>query len=241
MYSGIIYVAISKDGKKYFGRTISSLEKRKSNHLKFALNQNKPGYFYNALRKYGPEFFQWKIIEVFNRDSQKELNLVLNEREKFWISKEKSNLSENGYNMTDGGEGTSGFHLSGEAKKKLRDINLGREVSIETRNKISKNGVGMKGKSHTKEARKKMSKSKMGKDTWMKGKKHTEEAKQKMSESQSGEKNHNFGQAFSQEHRDKLSKSLKGKNTWTKGSKKSEETKRKISEAIKKKWQDNKK
>lgn len=62
-----------------------------------------------------------------------------------------------------------------------------------------------------------------------------------MSESQSGEKNHNFGQAFSQEHRDKLSKSLKGKNTWTKGSKKSEETKRKISEAIKKKWQDNKK
>lgn len=238
MYSGIIYVAISEDGKKYFGRTISSLEKRKGNHLKFALNQNKPGYFYNALRKYGPEFFEWRIIEIIERDSQKELNFILNEREKFWISKEKSNLPETGYNMTDGGEGTSGYNLSEKTKKKLRNINLGHEVSKETRNKISKNGIGMKGKSHTEEAKKKMSNSKIGKDTWMKGRRHTEKSKQKMSESQRGEKNHNFGKEFSAEHRDKLSKSHKGKNTWTKGSRRSEETKRKISEAIKKKWQE---
>lgn len=235
MYSGIIYSAISPGGKKYYGRTLSSLKIRKRNHLKFA-KMNKNTYFYNALRKYG-DLFQWEIIETHETADKKLLNEILNEREIFWISKEKTHLKEFGYNGTKGGEGFIGKHKE-ETKEKLRKINLGHIVSDETRKKISENGVGMKGKNHSKEARNKMSKLKKGKDSWMKGKKHSLETKEKMSESQRGEKNHNYGNKFSEETKRKMSESAKGRISNRKGKTLSEETKSKIRESIKKKWAD---
>ena len=87
----------------------------------------------------------------------------------------------------------------------------------------------------------------------MKGKKHTNETKRKLSKCKKGENHPFFGKKFSEEHRKKLSQSLKGKKhseeTLQKmseskhgkrnpnfGKKHSEETLQKISEAIRLHW-----
>ena len=75
--------------------------------------------------------------------------------------------------------------------------NLGKNVSAETRQKLS-------------EANK-------GKPSCMKGKHLSEEHKWKISEALKGENSQWFGKHHSAETRKKLSKANKGKNYWTKG------------------------
>ena len=103
-----------------------------------------------------------------------------------------------------------GRHLTKEHKQKLREVNLGKKASEDTKQLMSDNHVGMKGKCHTEEAKQKMRKprSEEGKKNMRKpkseehkqklreyrlGKKASEEAKQKMSKSCSGENNPMFG------------------------------------------------
>jgi len=231
MYSGIIYQAVSPNGKKYYGRTLSSLKIRKRNHFKNAFRKNKVSYFYNALRKYETKFI-WEIIEIHEYFDRKKLNDILNEREIFWIENDKTYLEEFGYNMTKGGEGFLKNH-SEETKKKLRQLNLGHMVSAETKRKISENGTGMLGKKHSDETKKKISEKHKGKESGAKGIKWTEEQRKNKSESQKGEKAPNFGKKFSEEHKRKISESRKGQTSNNKGKTFSEEHKTKISESLK--------
>lgn len=101
MSKGIIYCAhCIISGKKYIGKTINSLEKRKSSHL-YKSKQDGNGRFQNAIKKYGWNNFVWGIIEECEID-------VLSERESYWINFYESHLF--GYNLTLGGDG--GFNLS---------------------------------------------------------------------------------------------------------------------------------
>src|SRR4030066_807528 len=108
-------------------------------------------------------------------------------------------------NMTDGGEGTSGFVYTEEQRKKLSDTNKGHIVSLETRDKISNT---LKGKSPSLDTIKKRGAS-------LKGKTRTKEQKDRMSEAQKGH-------VVSKETKDKISNSLKDKIYSTKGKKHSE-------------------
>ena len=80
--------------------------------------------------------------------------------------------------------------ISEEHKRKISEANKGRilseetrhkmsiakkNMSVETKRKISENNVGMKGKKHSEEAKRKQSENHVG----MTGKKHSEEAKRK--------------------------------------------------------------
>ena len=105
-------------------------------------------------------------------------------------------------NLTEGGEGTSGYRLSEETKKKMSEANKGvkrGEVTAETRKKLSKalkgdnNPKYWKDKKLSKETKKKMSEAK-------KGRKFSDEHKKKISEALKGRK-------LSQEHKDNMSKS----------------------------------
>lgn len=133
---GIIYSAINKiDGKVYIGKTKSGLEIRKIKHKSAAKANRINSYFYKAIRRYGWNNFQWEIIDSHQNSE------VLNQLERLYISKYESNYSHSGYNLTEGGEGTSGY-----------------QCSKETREKISQNhGRGMLGKTHSKKTRKKIS------------------------------------------------------------------------------------
>ena len=182
----IVYLAVNKINRKYYvGITNKPLECRISNHL-----CSMSGAFPKALRKYGVQAFEFSIIDI--ADSRE----ILLEKEMYWIKFYNSKVP-NGYNMTDGGEGTTGLEFSQETRKKMSDAKRGKHWSEDHKNKLS---IICKEKSY-----------------W-KGRKKgplTKEQKKKISEATRGLKR----DSFSLEHREKLSKSHKGKIPWNKGKK----------------------
>ena len=182
-----IYMFTNKtNNKKYIGQAENPKERYKQ-HKKDS--KYKDFVFYRAIRKYGFDNFDFKIIEA---------NIPLkyiNEKEKYYIKKYNT-LLPNGYNMTIGGEGTHGYKHTDETKKLMSEKkkgmyigennpnygkglsgkdnpNYGVKMSEETKNKISK---GNKGKIRTEETKKKISNS-------CKNVIHNEEWNKKVSES----------------------------------------------------------
>ena len=132
---GCVYVATNKiNGKKYVGKTIKSLKVRRQRHKK----DTKRGcdcLFHKALRKYGLDAFGWAV--EFESDNEKYLFKV----EKELIIELRAKVP-NGYNITDGGEGASGWRHSQEAREKMSKVQKGREFSQEHKNKISRANRG---------------------------------------------------------------------------------------------------
>ncbi|HPI82772.1 MAG TPA: GIY-YIG nuclease family protein [Candidatus Paceibacterota bacterium] len=139
MYKGFIYLATSPKGKKYYGQTTSSLERRKKCHREDAFIRNLQGSFQRALRKYGFENFEWKIIEEYQLEEKIDLIKILNLRELFWIQKDKTYLPKFGYNMKIGP--SCGFH-NDECKEKIRNSLLGVKHTSERRKNQSLSHIG---------------------------------------------------------------------------------------------------
>ena len=168
---GIIYkVTNKKNGKVYIGQTKYTLNKRKSDHLCAAKKQNTR--FYNSIKKYGEENFLWEEID---RDDDEN---ILNEKENFWIHKNKSLDVLFGYNMKEGGDCHSQTDV--EVLLKMRKANLGKHHSEETKKKISKSRIG---KTASQETKSKLSNARKGEKNNMFGKHHSEETKKKISDS----------------------------------------------------------
>lgn len=95
----IIYkVTNNVNNKVYVGKTVYSLETRKSQHIRDA--KKSKFYFHNAIRKYGIDNFLWEILYECNCKHE------LNTKEIKFI--QQFNSFGSGYNMTKGGEGTLG-------------------------------------------------------------------------------------------------------------------------------------
>ena len=117
MYYGVIYCAISPSGKKYYGFTYN-LNRRKYIHQRNSLI--KKNVFYSAIKKYGFENFNWIIVESYQNENKIHLRDILRKRERYWIAKDLTYLSEYGYNMTRGGDGGDTFSgLSDERKESI--------------------------------------------------------------------------------------------------------------------------
>lgn len=95
---GIIYIAENKlNGKSYIGKTICTLDKRKREHSHSAKYKYRT-LFHKALRKYGMENFNWRVLWEGDEDK-------LDEKECFFIEENKTHyISGHGYNMSYGGE-----------------------------------------------------------------------------------------------------------------------------------------
>lgn len=126
-----IYQAVNPiTGKLYVGLT-QNFKKRLSRHF----SKMQSGYktvFYDALRSYGWSNFEWRIVETCaNRE-------IANVRERFWI-KVCSSIIPNGYNMTEGGDGTpvKGRVNSREVIDKVANFNRGKPLSDSRKQKIS--------------------------------------------------------------------------------------------------------
>lgn len=158
--SGIYCFENKENGKKYIGKSIN-ISKRVSTHIS-NLCKNKDGceILQNAWNKYGEEAFLIYVIEECPEE-------VISDREIFYIDKLKTKTPL-GYNMTDGGEGLSGYKQSEETKEKRRikwsgeknpnfgkfgkdNHRFGTKLSSETRNKISKSLTGNKPSEETRE------------------------------------------------------------------------------------------
>lgn len=135
-------------------------------------------YISSSIKKYGIENFYCEIIEwCDSRD-------MLNEREIYWIAKFKSNDPKVGYNLTNGGDGTSGYHWSDEARRKLSESRkgpnnplYGKHLSEEHRKKI-----GIASRNISDENRRKKQLAASGENNPMYGKHHSLEARKKISE-----------------------------------------------------------
>jgi group I intron endonuclease len=106
----IIYRSINKhNGKSYIGKTEKTLETRKEWHLS-SVKQKSKFAFHRAIAKYGAESFEWVVLDTVNNLDE------LNNKEKYFIKLFES-FGPNGYNMTLGGEGQSGWVPSQETRK----------------------------------------------------------------------------------------------------------------------------
>lgn len=121
---GLIY-KITNDVNSYcyIGQTITSLNRRWSEHKQCMNYTNLSNKLYTAMRQIGLEHFKIEVIEEFNTITQEELD----SREQYWITYYNSFF--NGYNSTKGG--TFGCHsmktiecytLSGNLYKKYSSV-----------------------------------------------------------------------------------------------------------------------
>jgi group I intron endonuclease len=105
----LIYRAINKiNGKSYIGKTEKSLEVRREWHVQ-SVRQRSQFAFHRAISKYGTDAFEWQVLDTAT-DVQD-----LNQKEQHYITLYES-FGSNGYNMTAGGEGQTGWNPSPETR-----------------------------------------------------------------------------------------------------------------------------
>jgi hypothetical protein len=136
MTFGYIYKIQFPNGKHYIGLTTTALEQRQNEHKKTA-KKGDIRCLYNALRKYEMvDTFQ--LIEIDTADTLEELC----EKEMRYIIEYNSYyMNKNGYNMTYGGEGTTGYVYTEDVKQKMSKIAKKRFENPEA---IQKNSEVMK-------------------------------------------------------------------------------------------------
>lgn len=109
--SGIYVIRNKCNGKCYIGQSLD-IHRRTNKHLNDLVNnKHYNDYLQNAWNKYGSENFEFCVVELCDGS-------VLSEREIKYIQEYDSYL--NGYNLTTGGEGTSGYTLTKEDIEKLK-------------------------------------------------------------------------------------------------------------------------
>ena len=138
------------------------------------------------------------------------------------------------YNMTNGGEGSSGWVPSEESRRKMSQSSKGKTHSKETRRKMGeakKGNTYMLGKTLSEETRRKIGEASKGRDPSEETRRKISESKKNISEETRRKMSEaSKGRTPSEESRRKMSQSSKDKTH-------SEETKRKIGDAGKgRKW-----
>ena len=167
MYTVYCYHCIPT-GKKYIGKTIRE-QRRKAQHKHYAESGNMDTHFYRAVRKYGWESFIYGVIRYCaDVDEMDRLEIES-------ISEYRT-LTE-GYNMTVGGEGTSGYKHPPHVIKKMCESKRGRVLTQEHKDKIRKKS---KGRKLTQESIQKIKENRKGRTPFA-GRTHREDTINKMS------------------------------------------------------------
>ena len=118
----IVYMHIFPNNKKYIGITSKTPNGRWEGGTGY--NQIKQPAMYNAIQKYGWENVEHIILFEnlsYEEASQKEIELI-----KLYKTNCRRYGNDYGYNMTDGGDGTTGHVVSDETKQKMSQQKLGK-------------------------------------------------------------------------------------------------------------------
>lgn len=169
------------DGKAYVGTT-DNIKRRWGQHK---LPSSRCLYVRNAIQKHGVNNFTFETLEVcVSKESASNFEIA--------AIKGFNTRAPNGYNLSEGGEGSVGYAHSKETKQRMSEKNrgqhnhnFGKHLSEETKQRI---GRANRGKQRTKEARR------------------------KMSEAKKGSKNPSFGKLQS---RDMIQKRMEARTKWT--------------------------
>ena len=196
----IIYLITNKiTGKRYIGQSVNTLKHRWNQHVSHSKNPKRSGILCSAIRKYGRQNFQIKVL------SKCESIEEMNHRETYYI-RLFNTLTPYGYNLDSGGKnkmvheetrkkqslaliGKKRGPFTEEHKKNLSNAHIGKKygpMSEERKLKISIANSGERGPNfgkkmpdHVKSA---VSRANKNNRYWL-GKKHTSNAKEKISKS----------------------------------------------------------
>lgn len=183
----LVYLAInSVSGNIYIGKAADLFE-RIYQHI-HATKIGSSTHFHNAIRKYGITAFEFFEIAKFAQEQD------AFDYERHLIHQFRTN-GQKLYNITNGGEGNSGWHHRKETIEFLSKINKG-----------NKHGLGYR---HTDDAKSLMSKQRLGNKHRL-GIKHSQLVIAKISAAISGEKNPFFGKRHTAETKEKISGSNNG-------------------------------
>lgn len=137
--SGCLYILNFPNGKSYIGISKWGAQKRFAKHCESVRCGSKFAA-HNAIRKFGPENTAVKTLVIADWPYLKAL-------EKQAIAA-FSTKAPDGYNMTDGGDGTIGHIHSAESRLRMSAAHIGKPLPPETKAKMS---LAAKGKPKTKE------------------------------------------------------------------------------------------
>ena len=129
-----VYIHKFPNNKVYIGITKANVNRRWKNGTGYKTQS----LMWKAIQKYG-----WGNIEhqiLYDNLTSEEAK----EKEKELIKQYKSNDSNYGYNITNGGDGVHGFHHNEETKRKLGLIWKGRHHTEETKKLMSEKAKGHK-------------------------------------------------------------------------------------------------
>lgn len=110
----LIYKATFPNGKVYIGQTTQTLENRKYQHRRDAIDLNRKSPFFFAIRKYGWENVKWEIVEEGEFTAEE-----LDDKEIYYISFYHSCVKDencNGYNVL------KGRHNDDSLRVRLKDM-----------------------------------------------------------------------------------------------------------------------
>lgn len=193
----------------------------KGSGSRLRVTQHRNPHWVAVSRKHG-----WEARVAFRTDDE-DLAFLAEEE----LIRKRRNDGSPLTNMTDGGEGMSGYVFSEESIRKRVSKTKGKKnpatslalkgvpKSAEHRRNLSLAKLGFR---HSEESRNKMSRQRKGQVSSMLGRRHTEEAKAKISAAVSGERNPFFGKTHSPEVISRVSE-------FNTGRKMSDATRRKMS------------
>lgn len=152
MNSGIYCIKNKINNKKYIGRA-KNIRERFSKHKRQLKNKNHVNkYLQDSWNKYGEENFEFNVILFSPTFLLSILEIIF-----IMIFRTKS---PNGYNLTSGGEGSTGFKHSRESLNKISVSHRKENLSDETLERMRKSAHREK---RSQEIRNKISKSHIGK------------------------------------------------------------------------------
>lgn len=130
--SSVYLITNRVNGRRYVGKTNATALVRWQQHVKNARSELRGGcrFLNRAIRKYGAESFSIETIETCATEGDAFA------AERFWIAWYETK-SPRGYNLTDGGEGRSGYVMPAEIVARVAAQNRGRTASLETRAKMT--------------------------------------------------------------------------------------------------------
>lgn len=167
---GIYCIENLLNHKKYVGQAISIYDRWSKHKSSLKNNKHENGHLQNAWNKYGEENFNFYVLEECSAE-------LLDEREIFYIN--SLNLLDDSYGYNDKEGGQSGkvseeanerrkqslrkyYEVNPEAKKQSSINALKQWSDPNIKAKIMGENNGMYGKTHTKEAREKISQAQKG-------------------------------------------------------------------------------
>ncbi len=193
MTIGVYMIEHVATGRRYIGKSVD-VEHRIAVHFTPGQHERSTSHIHKAIGKYGRDAFRVVVLEHCDDDE------TARAREVVWI-RALETKTPNGFNLTDGGDGTSGFRPSDETRAKLSAARRGSKRSAETRAKMS---AAQRGRPrHSDETKAKIAASKLG-NTYSVGRKLSEETRAKISAG-------NTGKEISADVRARMSARLKGK------------------------------